>query len=305
MVATRITETTTGPNSTIPDSATYTATACWTGGLHWTRYQTKVPRAGAKRLVLVHGAGHNEAVWTLGAHNWVEHFTRLGHDVLAVSLSGHRPSLGHVTFKTLRSYVKDAHVPVEALGLADEEIVYIGHSMGGILSQGVLARYPHTAGCVVVECVALHHALDTYLPVMKRLFRRHPRTVLAAMISPGALFGSDTLVRELLLGEEASDEVVAALRPHLGGETAVATPEMLAAKLKGRQPLDARKLLFVSARHSAFYPPAVVEASAREYGALHVVVDGPHNLMMSERSAMTGAQAIATFVANLPKRSGS
>jgi hypothetical protein len=171
--------------------------------------------------------------------------------------------------------------------------------MGGIVCQQVLARYPQTAGCVVVDCVAQHHALDTYLPVMRWLLRRHPRTALAAMVNAAALFGSDALVRELLLGEDAGDDVVAALRPHLGGETAVAIPVMLAAKLRGQQPLDGQKLLFLSAQRSAFYPTSLVEVSAREYGTRCVLVDGPHNLMLLPQSALLAAQAIEAFLVTL------
>lgn len=295
MVA-RTHEETIGATRSIPKSAAYTATGYWTGGLHWTHYRATAPIAGAQTLVLVHGAGHNEVVWTLGEQPWVGLFTELGHDVILISLSGHRPSKGIVTIQTLRCYMRDVHLPVEELGLADEDIVYIGHSMGGVVCQGVLARYPRTAGVVIVDCVALHHALDTYLPVMRRLFRRHPRTALAAMVSPAAMFGSDTLVRELLLGEDASEKLVTELRPHLGGETAAAMVEMSAAKLRGRLPLDGQKLLFISARQSAFYTPALVKASAREYGARCVEVDGPHNLMLRHNSA---PQAIEAFLASL------
>lgn len=277
------------------------ATEYMTGRVHWTHYTPPQSRADAtKTLVLVHGAGHNELVWTFGQYNLVGLFTELGHDVITVSLSGHRPSGGHVTIQTLRHYEKDAYLPVEVLGLDDQNVVFIGHSMGGIVSQGVLARHPRIAGVVIVDCVATHHALDTYMPVMQRLFRRHPRAALKAMISPAAMFGSDSLVRELLLGEDASDALVAELRPHLGGETATAMLEMLAAKLRGRQPLGGQKLLFLSARQSAFYPSAVVEASAREYGARCECLDGPHNLMMREGSAKLAAQIIAEWIARLP-----
>ncbi len=300
MVATHTKRTaTTSPITSIPNSAAYTATEHWTGGLHWTHYVPTEPRPGAKTLVLVHGASHNEYVWTLGADPWVGSFTALGHEVITVSLSGHHPSKGNVTFQTLHRYVNDVHTPLEVLGLADEAVVIIGHSMGGIVAQKALARYPHLAGCVVLDCVALHRALDTYLPVMQRLFRHHPRTALAAMVSPAALFGSDPLVRELLVGEDADDALVAALRLHLGGETAVATPTMLIAKFRGRQPLDGQRLCFVSAQRSAFYPTSVVEASAREYGARCVVVDGPHNLMLVPSSALPAAQAVEAFLGSL------
>lgn len=299
MVATHTNRTaTTPPTASIPDTTAATATEYWTGGLHWTHYQPTAPRPGAKTLVLVHGAGHNEAVWTLGLYPWVSVFSELGHDVITVSLRGHRPSKGLVTIQTLGRYVRDAHTPVEVLGLADEQVVYIGHSMGGIVCQGVLTRYPRSAGCVIVDCVSFSRAFDTYLPFLRTLFRRHPRTALAALVNPAALFSSAALVRELLVGEDASDELVAALRPHLGSETAAAMREMLIAKLHQRR-LDGRKLLFISAKRSAFYRTSEIAASAREYGTRYVVVDGPHNLMLVPSSALPAAQAIEAFLGSL------
>ena len=287
------------PVTSIPNAAAYTATEHWSGGLHWTHYRPKQRREGAKTLVLVHGAGHNEYVWTLGDHAWVAFFTRLGYEVIILSLTGHQPSKGAVTFQTLGRYVRDVHTPLEALGLADEDVVCIGHSMGGIIVETVLARYPRIAGAVVVECVPLHKTFDTYLPFLRSFFPRHPLTALAAMVSPAALFRTDALVRELLVGEDASDALVASLRPHLGGETAMVMGSMLAAKRRGRPVLDGRKLLFLAARHSAFYPSSLAEESAREFGARCIVVDGPHNLMLASSSALPAAQAIEAFIASL------
>lgn len=302
MVATHTNEaTTTDPLDSIPDSsALFTVEEHWSGHLHWIRYRATAPRPGAQTLVLVHGAGHNEAVWTLGEHPSVSLFTELGHDVIIVSLSGHRPSKGLVTLQTLGRYVRDAHTPVEALGLADEDVVYVGHSLGGIVVECLLERYPRTAGVVVVDCVAFHHAFDNYVPFLRSFFPHHKLTTLKALFNSAALFETDDLVRELLLGPNASDDLVRELRPHLGRETVLFTIAMVVAKFRGKRRVPGQKILFVLAGRSGFCSSSVGEASAREYGARAVVVDGPHNLMMVPGSALLAAQAIEAFVAGLP-----
>jgi pimeloyl-ACP methyl ester carboxylesterase len=277
----------------------YQAIEHQTGGLHWTHYCAMHPYSGARTMVFIHGAGHDGAIWTMGPAPWVTSFTRMGLDVIAVSLRGHGPSKGLATFQTLHRHVLDVHHIIQAAGVADEEAVITGHSMGGIVAQLLLARYPRIAGAVIVDCVAIHHAFATYLPFARTLFRRHPFTALASMVFPAALFHNTALVRELLVGNEASADLVAALRQHLGGETLVAMPEVLAQTLRGRLPLAGRKVLFLSARQSAFYPPAAIAASAREYGARWEIVDGPHNLMMRDPGATQAAQFIAEHLERL------
>lgn len=277
----------------------YTSTEYQTGPIRWTHYHTKAPRPEAKVLGFVHGAGHNQEVWTKGPNNWIEHFTRLGHDCFTLSLRGHKPSEGVVAFQTLEGYRRDAYAPVEALGLDDQDVVYIGHSMGGIVVQMLLAQRPQLAGAVVVDSVAPHRALGTYLPFLKHLGHRHPMTLLRTLVNPAAMFGSDMPVRELLLGDEASAELVADLRRTLGGETSLAMLDVLRMKRQGLQRLPGHKLLFIGAEESAFFPPADCEASAREQGALYVRVPGKHNLMMTA-SAPLAAQAITDFLARLP-----
>lgn len=278
--------------------AVFAATEHWTGPIHWIHFRSKVPRPGAPTLIFVHGAGHNEQVWTIGPDNWVVHFTRLGYDVIIVSLRGHKPSKGLVAFQTLEGYRHDAYTPAQVLGLPDEQTVYIGHSMGGIVVQMLLAQRSHLAGVVAVDSIAPHRALGTYVPFLRHLWRHHPMTLLRTLVNPAAMFGSDELVRELLVGDETSADLVANLRRTLGGETSLAMLDVLWMKRQGCQRLPGHKLLFIGAEESAFFPPVECEASASEQGALYVRVPGKHNLMMTA-SAPLAAQAITDFLARL------
>lgn len=295
MGATRATKTTTsGPELTLPDSAAYTATTYQAGGFHWTHYRAKEPGVGARTLVLVHGVGHNESLWTLLPDNWVTFFTSQGHHVIALSLPGHRPSQGSVRFRSIQSYLRAMRGPMEALGLADEQTIYIGHSLGGLLVQLLLARHPTLAGGIVVDCSAPHHLLAHYLVFYRRFFRKHPLVALAASVNPGALFCSSLLVRELLVGQDADEALVAALQKHLGRETSRAMIELLLFYRK-RLPLPGHKLLYLAADDSAFFSTSDIEASAQEYDAAFLRVPGAHSIMLTSGAA-PAAQAIVRFI---------
>lgn len=283
----------------VPSGLSYSATEYMSGLVHWTHYRALRPRRGAQTVVLVHGAGHDEDVYSIGPTNWVRFFTERGHDVVTLSLPGHGKSRGSVRFRTMQSYLRALRCFVGVLGLADEQLIYLGHSMGGALVQMLLARYPDIAGVVVLDCPAPHRCIDSYLGSFRRLLRRHPFVSLASTFNPGVLFSSDQLVRELLVGDDASPEVVTALRKHLGSETGVAMLEMMRIKRAGLQSLPGHKLLYVAAASSAFFPTSDTEASAREQHARFLLVPGPHNLMLTS-SAPLALQAILSFIAALP-----
>src|SRR5690242_14484746 len=81
------------------------AVAHMTKSVHWTHYSSQ-PRPGAKTLVMVHGACHNEVVWSLGPDNWVFYFTRLGYNVATLSLPGHKPSKGMVRLRSVEDFLQ-------------------------------------------------------------------------------------------------------------------------------------------------------------------------------------------------------
>jgi len=93
-------------------------------------------------LLLVHGAWH-------GAWCWQEHFipylARAGYAVYAPSLRGHGDSPGRDRLRRtgIGHYVQDVAAVAAALPAAP---VLIGHSMGGLVVQKYLERYPAAAG---------------------------------------------------------------------------------------------------------------------------------------------------------------
>lgn len=303
MVAARNeTTTTVPPGDSIPDSCPQER---WTGQVHWTLSRALQPKAGAKVLLFLHGAGHSEKCWFFGPNNLVSYFTRRGHDVIVLSLPGHRPSKGVVFWQTMSGSLKALEAVIADAGLSYEEVVLVGHSMGGIYVQCFLAEHPGLAGAVVVDAPAPHQVLAQFQKFFRRWGPKHPLIALLAAFNSGAMFCTKAQVRELLLGEDAPPALVDALKRTLGPETMRGGGEMR--KLaQTRLELPGKKLLYLAVSHSAFFSPADIQASADEYaGATCVTVDGPHNLMMVEFSARQCEQAIEVFLASLTEESVS
>ena len=106
-------------------------------------YETR--GAGAPALVFVHGWSCDRSYWS----QQVGHFAGR-HQVIAIDLAGHGESgLGRHAW-TMAAFGDDVVAVIEQLEL--EDIVLIGHSMGGDVIAEVAVRLPHrVAGLVWVD----------------------------------------------------------------------------------------------------------------------------------------------------------
>jgi pimeloyl-ACP methyl ester carboxylesterase len=305
-MVTRTHKETIGPGHSIPDaSAPYTAEDHWVQGIHWVYCHATQPRLDAPIVGLLPGACHAGPIWTIGPNNWVSHLTRAGYDVFYLSLPGHGASEGDVRTQTNEQYLQAMLAVALAVAQATNHPlsrqVWIAHSMGGVLAQLFLARHPDLAGIVVVDSPAVHRTLAEYQRFFVRYALRHPWVALQTSLKgTGVLFGTAERVRNLLVGPNASDALVDALRKYLGDETALAVAEM---RKMGKEPLTlpGERVLYIAAERSAFFPWTVTQASAEEYGASFTRVPGAHNVMMTE-GALPAVQAIEAFLARLPAR---
>jgi pimeloyl-ACP methyl ester carboxylesterase len=89
------------------------------------------PRATRPALLFVHGSYHGAWCW---AENWLQHFSALGYEAVAVSLRGHggsdAPAQGAVA-GTLSSHAADVLDVAATL----DSVVVLGHSFGGLVAQ--------------------------------------------------------------------------------------------------------------------------------------------------------------------------
>jgi pimeloyl-ACP methyl ester carboxylesterase len=90
-------------------------------------------------LFFIHGAWHNALCWQ---EHFFDYFTRRGFTVHAIDLRGHgtNTTLRRLAGARLRDYVADVARALEVRGLTD--LILVGHSMGGLVAQSLLARHP-------------------------------------------------------------------------------------------------------------------------------------------------------------------
>jgi pimeloyl-ACP methyl ester carboxylesterase len=104
------------------------------------------PVEGRPPLLFVHGLGHGAWCWD---EHWLGEAAAQGWAAHAVSLRGHGGSGGRDRIRrwTFRDYVHDV---LQAIVDLPAPPVLIGHSMGALIVQRVLERYPAAPGAVLV-----------------------------------------------------------------------------------------------------------------------------------------------------------
>lgn len=100
---------------------------------------------GRPPILFVHGLRH--AAWCWQEH-WMPELARRGWPVHALSLRGHGASEGadRLSRTVLRDYVHDV---MQAIVRLPRRPVLVGHSMGALVVQRVLERYPARAGVLL------------------------------------------------------------------------------------------------------------------------------------------------------------
>jgi pimeloyl-ACP methyl ester carboxylesterase len=192
----------------------------------------------------------------------------------------------------LGDYLDDVATVLATLRAVPEDsgrpLVLVGHSLGGMAVARYAEEHP-VAGLVLVGSVTPHRWMRANMRASVPMLRRHPLTLLRALRQDfGLLFGSEQLVRELLVGQDAPQPVVAWLRAHLGSESTRMGSDLQALARRGLRPTLARRVRFIAGRDDAVMRDrrgALMAACAAEYrGAQAEEADalqlaGPHNLM--------------------------
>lgn len=126
----------------------------------------RVPAAtGRPPILFVHGATLGAWCWDV---HWMPEAARRGWPCWAVSVRGHERQEGPPKTATLGHYVDDV---LQVIVRMPEAPVLVGHSMGGLVVQRVVSRYPARAavllcttrwrgGAGVQASIARHHPLD-------------------------------------------------------------------------------------------------------------------------------------------------
>jgi pimeloyl-ACP methyl ester carboxylesterase len=220
---------------------------------------------GRPPLLFVHGLGHGAWCW----EHWLDAAADAGHSAYAVSLRGHGGSPGRLRTARLGQYVDDVVATAESL---DRPPVLIGHSMGGLVVQQVLARYAAPAAVLVAPVPA-----TPAVPSLLAIARRHPTDALRIVVGGSLPLRPDYLFHELPAGEAER------LSDRCHGESAVVQYQLLLHRPAG-PPLGDPPVLVLATPDDRLVPIRGIRATAQRYGATLVEFpDMGHDLMLDAR----------------------
>ena len=90
---------------------------------------------GGPPVLLLHGAWHASWVW----ENWLSLFAARGWDACVLDLRGHGASEGSYREARLTDYLADVRGAIDTF---ERTPVLVGHSLGGLLIQHLVAEQP-------------------------------------------------------------------------------------------------------------------------------------------------------------------
>lgn len=213
-------------------------------------------------VLFVHGASHAAWCW----RPWMEQVAEAGRRAHAVSLTGHGASPGRLATATVGTYVED--VIRTAAGL-DSRPVLAGHSLGGLVVQKAIARYPVRAAILVAPIPARPGA-----GTLLKIARSHPSDLVRISL------GASLPMRPDYLFEAADPAEAERWAAMCGDESPIAQFEVLLHRPAG-PPKGNPPILVIGAPDDALIPIADVRDTARRYGAELLEFPGiGHDLML-------------------------
>lgn len=222
----------------------------------------EVPGSERPPLLFLHGLGH-------GAWCYVEHWqgaaAQRGYSSYAMSLRGHGGSGGQTRLgrTTLRDYVHDV---LQVIASLDQPPVLVAHSLGTLVAQRVLQRYPARAG-VLLTPIPAGGIPSTMVSGMRTKPVDFTRAVLGGTLRlrPQDLFAD-------LPPEQAREYVSRIGRESPWAQYSMLIPESLRAIQS--------PVLVVGARRDSLVAAGDVRRCASALGVEPVWVPGGHDVML-------------------------
>lgn len=213
-------------------------------------------------LLFLHGLGHG--AWCYAEH-WLGAAAEAGYPAYALSFRGHGGSGGHNRLRRtmVRGYVHDA---LQAIATLPTTPVIIAHSLGTLVAQRVLARYPARAG-VLLAPVPQSGIRSSVVQGVRRKPWEFTRTLAGGTLQLSA--------EDLFSGLDPQQ--AATYTSRLGRESPWAQYAMLAPG--NREPVDV-PLLVVGAKDDLMVTPGDVERAAVDCRAELMWVPGGHGMML-------------------------
>ncbi len=217
---------------------------------------------GKAPILFVHGASHGAWCW----ENWMAAAADAGHPAYAVSLSGHGGSPGTLLRSSLGTYVND--VARTAASLPSQPVI-VGHSLGGLVVQKAIARYP-AKGAVLVAPIPARPGVGT----LASIARRHPEDAAKIMV------GGSLPMRPEYLFNRLDPETASAYAARCGKESPAAQFQVLL-HLPAGTPKGGAPVLVLGTPNDALVPIADVRDTAGRTDAELIEFPGiGHDMML-------------------------
>lgn len=241
-------------------------------------------------IVFVHGAWHGPWCWTA----WVDVARREGFPTASPTLPGHqRPGDRARKWSLLGSYLRHLRAVVEAI---DGPVVVVGHSMGGHLTQRLLAESPsNVVGGVLVASVPRRGATGA----MSRMIRHDPRGTLRATVRAdlARIFATPADTRHWFFSPTTTEDVVSDTHDRLQNVSIFAASEL---NLRWTHPRRVRvPVMVLAAEGDAIFSARSQRRLAKAYGTTAQFVPGGHDAML-DVGANGALHLVLDWVRRLP-----
>lgn len=214
-----------------------------------------------------------------------------GHAAHALSFRGHPPEVARASIgrQSIAAYCHDA---AQAARTLDRPIV-IGHSLGGLVAQMLVARNLARAAILVASAPPRGIAVLS-VPLLLRMRRYLPALFLSRAFKP-----VDADLDALVLNRVPEGER-AAIRDRLVPDSGRAAREAALGAVAVRAATVRVPILVVSGDHDRFIPIGVARRIAARYAAPLQVAAGHGHFLFAEPGWPAALDAMLDWVASLP-----
>lgn len=209
----------------------------------------------------------------------MEYFEAAGFEVHTPDLPSHGSRQGERPMWRNRvvTYVTDMEAYLETF---DRPPILIGHSMGGFVTQHLLARGVPMAGAGLLATIPYYGAIKAAFGTMGSRPGALLRTLLKRHLYP--MVEDPKAAAHMFMDHDAGAEEIERLAAHLGDESFLAFLDIVLFNLPGKPKGDVPTCV-VGGELDLLFPPPSQHATAKRLGGnCHIVPGAPHNLMMSK-----------------------
>ena len=223
-------------------------------------------------ILFVHGMWHASWCW---AENFLPYFADAGFDTYALSLRGHGTSEGRDKLRWTRisSFVNDVNQIVDSL---ETKPILVGHSMGGLVVQKYLEKYPAPAA-VLLASVPPKGMLSATFRTARRHFLPFMKANLTLSMYP--VIGTPERYQEVFFSEQVDPELLHEYYGRTQDEAYLAYMDMMMLDLPNVNKINTPLLVLGSEGDQAITAKEV-KATAETYHAPYEIFPQMGHAMM-------------------------